>query len=823
MSTQASAYKVRLFYSYSHADAAYREVMEKALSQLRNDNLLDDWSDEAIVPGKSISEEIRREISDAEIVVFLLSNDFINSGACRSEWKQAQARSRNEQRLFRIPIILRPCPWLDFLGDDDVKALPTDGTPIACFKDADAAWLQVYEGIKVVVQELRQSITPKPGCIAEFEKTLFVSETNLTLSETFVFLRLSRYRAPLDDLGVKEEIITTVRDLLDKRHVMVFGEEMSGKTALSKYVFLTLIGQHNAVLYVDLNSLDHLPNEKIYQRAYQEQFEGDYCIWKKQCNKTLILDNLSPSNRAVEFLRQASDDFHRVVVMVTQDIFQAFYRDDQRFVSFLHMKIEPLTQQQQEQLIRKRLTLMPDKHPITDGYVDRVEDRINSIIISNRIVPRYPFYVLSIMQTYEAFMPSNMEISSYGHCYHALILANLVKSGISKSGGEIDACFNFSEHLAYHLYSCAKGNESATSLDQFVVNYREQFVIQTSTISRITSSEFGIISLQGDFRSAYMFLFFLGRYFARRTSEHSDEIAGICDEAHLQWNYMILLFIIHHTSEEKIIEDIMLRTMCTLDHVEPATLNDKESKQFLDVISAIPADIMSTETVAAQREKERNLRDQYIDVPDATEQSDWPTDLEPLNDVYRVTKTNQLFGQILRNKFGSLKKDRLGEIIEVVVDGGLRLVQLLFYDEDEVREMATYVRKKYPDYDEKEIKRGVRFLSFLSTMNLIEEIVHAVNVPEIAETVAQVVSDKGTPAYELVGYFSLLDSTEQLDDNCKQGLARLLKKHKGVFIRGVVSFRTQHYINTHSSSTQMEQAVCALLKIPYRYRRKPNE
>ena len=34
--------------------------------------------------------------------------------------------------------------------------------------------------------------------------------------------------------------------------------------------------------------------------------------------------------------------------------------------------------------------------PITDGFVDQVESRVNSIVISNKIVPRYPFYILAI-------------------------------------------------------------------------------------------------------------------------------------------------------------------------------------------------------------------------------------------------------------------------------------------------------------------------------------------------------------------------------------------------------------------------------------------
>ena len=90
--------------------------------------------------------------------------------------------------------------------------------------------------------------------------------------------------------------------------------------------------------------------------------------------------------------------------------------------------------------------------PISDGLVDRAEKHVNSVIISDKVVPRYPFYVLSILQTYEAYMPSNLSVTSYGHCYYVLIFASLVRAGISRTDDAINACFNFAEHLAYDIY-----------------------------------------------------------------------------------------------------------------------------------------------------------------------------------------------------------------------------------------------------------------------------------------------------------------------------------------------------------------------------------
>ena len=73
----------------------------------------------------------------------------------------------------------------------------------------------------------------------------------------------------------------------------------------------------------------------------------------------------------------------------------------------------------------------------------------------------------------------------------------------------------------------------------------------------------------------------------------------------------------------------------------------------------------------------------------------------------------------------------------------------------------------------------------------------------------------GTPAYGMIGYFTLLDAALELTEKERTELARLLKKHPDPFVRGVLSIRTQHYMNTHRSKANVEQSICSLLGIKY--------
>ena len=68
-----------------------------------------------------------------------------------------------------------------------------------------------------------------------------------------------------------------------------------------------------------------------------------------------------------------------------------------------------------------------------------------------------------------------------------------------------------------------------------------------------------------------------------------------------------------------------------------------------------------------------------------------------MNDLYRVFRSNKVLGQILRNKYGSLSKSKIEELVETIADSGLRLVNSVLSDEDEIRKLAIYIREKTPE------------------------------------------------------------------------------------------------------------------------------
>ena len=298
----------------------------------------------------------------------------------------------------------------------------------------------------------------------------------------------------------------------------------------------------------------------------------------------------------------------------------------------------------------------------------------------------------------------------------------------------------------------------------------------------------------------------------------------MCDATHVPGNYLTLLFTIHHTSDQEIIDDILLRTMVTLGDVSIARLDRIETRRFRDIVSELPSTILSSDSVEHERAKEREMRDntspsrQSKKVNEETDEESALQFQEKVNGVYRVLKNNEIMGQVLRTKYGNITRVRIEEIIEIMADGGLRLVNFVLKDEDEIVEMAHYIKAKNPDYNIERIKRELGWFSFVWTMTNIERIVKSFNIPDIRSSIQNVAQRAETPAFDVISYFSLLDAAKQLRDKERSELARLMKKHRDPFVKGVLSLRTQHYINTHRSQAKVEQSVCSLLGIKYHAR-----
>jgi len=152
-STSEPTRSLEIFYSYAHEDERLRKALDKQLSLLKRDGLITDWYDHKIMAGKEWESEILTHLDSAQIILLLISPDFIASDYCYSiEMQRTMERhERGEARV--IPIILRPADWKSAVFGK-LKALPSDGKAVTRWSNRDEAFLNVAKGIRRTVREL---------------------------------------------------------------------------------------------------------------------------------------------------------------------------------------------------------------------------------------------------------------------------------------------------------------------------------------------------------------------------------------------------------------------------------------------------------------------------------------------------------------------------------------------------------------------------------------------------------------------------------------------------------------------------------------------
>ncbi len=205
---------IEVFYSYSHRDQRLRDQLEIQLALLKREGLLSGWHDRKIEAGEEWRGKIDTHLNTAQIILLLISADFIASDYCYDIELRKALERHNAREARVIPIILRPCDWQN-ASFGKLQALPTGGKPITgrSWHNRDEAFLDVAKGIRKAIEdlskyneevaetiELRELLHPKQLPWANqsqrrrskvgFKKTVFIvyGRNNVAKREMFAFL-----------------------------------------------------------------------------------------------------------------------------------------------------------------------------------------------------------------------------------------------------------------------------------------------------------------------------------------------------------------------------------------------------------------------------------------------------------------------------------------------------------------------------------------------------------------------------------------------------------------------------------------------------------
>jgi MinD-like ATPase involved in chromosome partitioning or flagellar assembly len=144
-----------LFLSYAAADERFSRQLQTHLGPLRRKGIINVWDSRSIPAGMNWSETINPRLQEADIILLLISSDYVASPYSDTEMHQAIAQ-HDAGKAIVILILLRPTDW-EGLPISNLATLPSNGEPVSTWRDIDAAWADVARSIREVVEGLGKS------------------------------------------------------------------------------------------------------------------------------------------------------------------------------------------------------------------------------------------------------------------------------------------------------------------------------------------------------------------------------------------------------------------------------------------------------------------------------------------------------------------------------------------------------------------------------------------------------------------------------------------------------------------------------------------
>ncbi|MGH9803191.1 MAG: toll/interleukin-1 receptor domain-containing protein, partial [Blastocatellia bacterium] len=143
---------LRIFISYSHKDKSLLDELLVHLAPMMRDGMIEVSSDSQISAGESWEDALSARLEEADIILALISPDFLASKFVEIEMTRARQRSDSGEARV-IPIVVRPSHWQNS-PFARFQASPRDGKPVALWHSRDEAWLEVSQDIRKIVEEI---------------------------------------------------------------------------------------------------------------------------------------------------------------------------------------------------------------------------------------------------------------------------------------------------------------------------------------------------------------------------------------------------------------------------------------------------------------------------------------------------------------------------------------------------------------------------------------------------------------------------------------------------------------------------------------------
>jgi hypothetical protein len=838
--------KVKLAISYSHDDDTHATEFIKHLAPLKANGFVKEWIDRKILAGTDYQNVIDNNLEDADIICLLISANFLNSKPCMDE-KNNALELRKRKGISVIPIILSDCGWLDDKELSSILSIPKDGKPVSNFANSDTGWHEVYTGLKKVVEQeliLDKLKITKPFLEflenAELLTKAHSQKESVFLDDIFIYPFLHKY----DDLGEyekKESAINLIDDLWHSSKILIEGTGQSGKTTLCKKLFKDLRDRRFIPIYINAKNTSSFDDKNKLLHLFEEQYEEVSFENIESLRIVPIVDDFQTTINKEKYIKQLEK--YNYKILFVDDIFKMNLKDENIIKAFSQYKIKEFNPSLRYELIKKWIYLSDkvnsQEHQYNEFYqqVDQRTELVNHAlgkILGHGIMPAFPFFILSVISTYETYnIPLDQEITSQGYCYQALIFISLRKQGVRNE--DVDTYFNFLTEFSFYLFINNKNELSILDFQMFLKYYTEKFNITVkleTLIGKLQKCQIILLNSLGYYSYNYLYLYyyFVAKYLADHCDERKELINRIISNLHKDDNAYITIFISHHSKNSQILDEILLNALTLFDKFNPSKLVKKELGFFDDQIDIIlkevlPVHLKSPEKKRTEMLKMEDIKEENVENINAQDNDDEFDEL--CCNIRRSMKTVEVMGQIIKNRAGSLERNKLKMIFEEAMNVHLRVISSFLEviqkkeGQDEIVQIINSIMSekieemnKAPNQEKLDKLSRMIFwnINFSIVFNYVEKIIKSLGSDKLIDIVEEICDRINTPATVLVKHGILMWYNKNLQlDNISE---RIKESDFAEISKKMMRYLVVNYASMHIIDFKERQKIEAKLGIP---------
>lgn len=627
-------------------------------------------------------------------------------------------------------------------------------------------------------------------------------KSNIRLEDIYVYpkLRLANSNEVAENAVsfLIEDAENIIKGLKPECRILFYGEENIGKTALLKTAFKVLYKKGYIPIYIDgheIRSSNTDDFKKLVNKSFVSQYGADALeeFKKEDLNKVFLLvddidKNPLKNQKAKGRLISNINKYYRNIILIGNELFtiEEILSDEATqgdlYSNFSQYQILELNYSYRIKLIRRWLLLGREDFMADAEILKKCDDTVRSIelIMGQKVVPNYPIFILILLQALEANSPHDIRASSYASYYQLLILKTLTDR--IKDPADLNTYQNYSAELAFFFFQRKTKSLSIPEHLEFHKQFIsfEKFDMPMLSADKAVQvlSEAGILEKFNDsieFKYQYSYYFFVAKYLATNISKTNirDIISRICERLYRTEFANIIMFLIHFSSDELILNELLKNAKAIFAELEPCRLENDIDKLHQLVID-LPKLYLKNKSVDEVRDEENQAIDKIEEENNEdegkVEDDNWDVN-EDVSEIDIISKLNlsfkliEILGQTLRSNYGAMTGPIKFEMLKETYLIGLRTLNVFFSIFNDNTDFTVNLLKQMfapkKDPSDEKVERAARHLLFniCSQMSyvFIKKISDAVGTPNLSDKYPKIQEELNFSSVQLTNFLVKLD------------------------------------------------------------------